>query len=124
MILVRAGGGDHGKLCTSGRTLLGRCQKRVDTKLGNGIQGDGNAGPGALRLIHDVGRVHTVVGEVAIVQAPPGESDRPLVAATGIDRTRDICGQRSPVASVERQLVRLLLFDQAGNRGAAPVQQR
>jgi len=74
-----------------------------------------------LRLIHDVGRVDAVVGEIVIVAAASRKSNRPLVAATGIYSTRHQPRQRCPVASVDRQLIRLHLLNTSAQRVGATV---
>ena len=92
--LVGARGRHHGQLCATRRALLCGGQQRIDAELRNRVQRDGKPCPRALGLVDHVGRVHAVVGEVAVVQTTSGETDRSLVAAPGIDRAGDIRCQR------------------------------
>ena len=113
-----------GQLRAAGCAFFGACRQRVDAELRDSVEGNGEAHPGALRLIHDVGCIDAVIGEVAVVEAPSGKANRPLVASAGVDGAGDECRQRRPVAAIERQFVGLRSLDQAGHRACVTVHER
>ena len=65
--------------------FLGGCHQRIDAELLDRVQRNGEPHPLALCLIHDVGGIDAVVGEVAVVEAASGKANRPLVAAAGVN---------------------------------------
>ena len=124
MEAVCAGGRGDGQLGSAAGASLAGGQERIDAEFGDGVEGNGEAHPLALGLIDDVGGVDAVVGEVAVVESAAGEADGALVAAAGVNGSGNEGRERSPVAAVERQFIRLLTLNEAGDRAGVVVQQR
>jgi hypothetical protein len=76
----------------------------------------------ALHLVKDRRRIDAIQRQVVVVQPVPGESDRPLIAGAGVNRSGNQRGEGRPVSTVDRQLVDLLLLDGRADRGIDAVQ--
>ena len=106
------GRGDVQLSATSG-ALFGACRQRIDAELRNRVQRDSEPYPGALRLIHDIGRINAVIGKIAVVETPPGEANRPLVVRR-LCRLRRARMQSVPPNCGRSVAVRLPAFFQSG----------
>ncbi len=93
------------------RAAFGGVDGGFHPKFRNRFQGNVQARIRLLTLLLNAGRIDSIECEVVVVAAPPNEPDVSLAAAAGVDRAWGERLERRPVAAVDRNIFKLLMFE-------------